>query len=413
MLSSPIRRDTVLLGVGQTVAFASSFYLPSVLAPAMAKDTGLASSSVFALLSMALLIGSGVGVFTGRIVDRLGGRPVLQAACWLFAAGLALLALATNWVGVLAAWIVIGFAMGAGLYDTAFAGLVRLHGQAARNAITGVTLIAGFASTVGWPITLALESTYGWRGACWAWAGLHLLLVLPLYSLLARAQPVAVASSLAAQAVDAAKAERATGAVESEASRPPASVPPASESDRRHTFIWLAIVFTCTGFLGSSIATLLPQILQSTGLSAAQAVGFAALMGPAQVAGRVLEFGVMRKVHPLWSARIAAATHPVAAASLLIAGPIAAPLAAPVFAIVHGAGNGMITVVKGTLPLALFGAQGYGRRQGLLLMPAKVAGSLAPFAFGLALTAWGSSALWLSAAIGCVASFGFWRLRAS
>jgi hypothetical protein len=144
------------------------------------------------------------------------------------------------------------------------------------------------------------------------------------------------------------------------------------------------------------------------GLAATQAVAFAALMGPAQVAGRLLEFSVMRRVHPLWSARMAAAAHPIAAGSLLVAGPVAAPI----FAVIHGAGNGMLTVVKGTLPLALFGAQGYGTRQGILLMPAKICQALAPFAFGMALTQWGSNALWLSAAIGCVASFGLWRLKA-
>jgi MFS family permease len=393
--SSSRRRDAVLLGIGQTVAFGSSFYLPSVLAPAIAQDTGVASSTVFAALAMALLIGAATGVVSGRAVDRFGGQSVLLVACVLFALGLAGLGLAHTALGLCLAWIVIGVAMGTGLYDTAFATLVRSHGQNSRNAITGVTLIAGFASTICWPVTLALESHFGWRVACFAWAGAHVLLVMPLYVGLSRVG--ADAQDLAA-ANDNGHADAQSGtAVTGDA--------PAQRSTL--TVAMLALAFTCTGFLGSALATLLPQLLQSMGLAAAQAVAFAALMGPAQVAGRLLEFGVMRKVHPLWSARVAAAAHPLAAGSLLLAGPIAAP----VFAALHGAGNGMLTVVKGTLPLALFGASGYGARQGLLLFPAKIAQALAPWLFGLAIAGWGADALWLSAALGCVASLGFWRIK--
>lgn len=113
----------------------------------------------------------------------------------------------------------------------------------------------------------------------------------------------------------------------------------------------LAFVFAATWFISTAMATHLPRMLQATGATLAAAVAVGALIGPAQVAGRLLEFGLLRHVHPLLSARLAALTHPAGVAVLLAAGPALAPL----FAILHGAGNGILTIAKGTLPLALFG----------------------------------------------------------
>jgi len=149
-------------------------------------------------------------------------------------------------------------------------------------------------------------------------------------------------------------------------------------------------------------------MLEAAGASLAAAVAVGALIGPAQVAGRVLEFGFLRRVHPLLSARLAALAHPAGVVVLLMAGPAMAP----VFAILHGAGNGILTIAKGTLPLVLFGAQGYGARQGWLMMPARIAQALAPLLFGLALDAWGANALWLSGAIGLAACGALMLLRA-
>jgi hypothetical protein len=147
------------------------------------------------------------------------------------------------------------------------------------------------------------------------------------------------------------------------------------------------------------MAAHLPRLLQACGATLAVAVAVGALIGPAQVAGRLLEFGVLRRVHPLISARIAALSHSLAAFALLVVGPSAAVL----FALVHGAGNGILTIAKGTLPLVLFGPQGYGARQGWLTMPARVAQAMAPFLFGWVLDRWGSAALALSAALGLLA----------
>ena len=169
----------------------------------------------------------------------------------------------------------------------------------------------------------------------------------------------------------------------------------------------LSVFFAVSLFVGTAWATHLPQLLQSVGATLAVAISVGALVGPAQVAGRVLEFGVLRRVHPLLSARLAALTHPLGIAALLLIGAPAAAL----FAVLHGAGNGILTIAKGTLPLVLFGAQGYGARQGWLMLPARVAQASAPFVFGLALDRWGSRALWLSGGLGLLAFLALQLIR--
>ncbi len=378
-------RLVTTLGLAQTLAWASSYYLPAVLAPAMARDLGLAVPMVFLAFSLALVVSALVGPAAGRIIDKLGGRPLLMASNGVFALGLGLLSLAQGPLTLFAAWAVLGLAMGGGLYEAAFATLVRLQGPAARSAITGITLIAGFASTVGWPLTAWMEAQIGWRGACLVWAGLHLLLGLPLNWRLP-----GLASAAPRPALESIAAAPAIGALPSE---------PSSPAHPALLTALLGLFFAVSLFIGTAMATHLPQLLMASGATLAVAVGVGALVGPAQVAGRLLEFGLLRRVHPLLSARLSALAHPAGIAALLLAGPAAAPL----FALLHGAGNGILTIAKGTLPLALFGAQGYGARQGWLLLPARVAQAAAPFAFGLALDAWGGGALWLSGGLGLLA----------
>jgi hypothetical protein len=146
------------------------------------------------------------------------------------------------------------------------------------------------------------------------------------------------------------------------------------------------------GFITNAMAAHLPRLLQLAGATLALAVLAGALIGPAQVAGRVLEMSVMRRGHPLVSARIATLGHPFGVLALITVGPAAAP----VFATLHGLGNGINTIVRGTLPLMLFGARGYGARQGWLTLPARFTAALAPYLAGLALEAWGPATLWLT-----------------
>ena len=180
MRPSSQRWTVARLGCAQTLAWASTYYLPAMLAVPMARDLGVATSMVFAAFSLALLVSALLGPLAGRAIDGHGGRPVLVGTNLWFAASLAGMGMAEGPVGLFAAWALMGVAMGSGLYEAAFATLVRLYGQGARGAITGITLIAGFASTVGWPRSAWMELQWGWRGACFGWAALHLLVGLPL-----------------------------------------------------------------------------------------------------------------------------------------------------------------------------------------------------------------------------------------
>ncbi|MBT2325471.1 MFS transporter [Variovorax paradoxus] len=380
-----------MLGLAQTLAWASSYYLPAVLAQPIAKEIGAAASTVFAAFSLALIVSAAVGPWAGRAIDRFGGRPVLIASNLVFAAGLVGLSQATAAIHVFAAWALLGLAMGSGLYEAAFATVVRLHGRDARSAITGITLLAGFASTVGWPLTAYLESSAGWRGACLAWAALHLVLGLPLNALLPRA------------AREPASREAAPPGEEHGAELPAAQ-------QRRAAWV-MAYVFAVAWFISTAMAAHLPSLLQASGATLAVAVSIAALVGPAQVAGRLIEFGFLQRAHPLLSARLATLAHPAGALCL---GLVGVPAAAA-FAVLHGLGNGILTIAIGTLPLLIFGPKGYGQRQGFLMVPARIVQAGAPFLFGLAIERWGTGALWLSAGMGltaCAALLGLKLPRA-
>lgn len=372
------------LGTTQTLAWASSYYLPALLAAPLAAELGIPVTHVFGAFTLALGISALVGPAAGRAIDRHGGRAVLLLTNLLFAIGLAALGWAQAEWQVWAAWCVIGVAMGSGLYDAAFATLVRLYPVSARNAITGITLIAGFASTVGWPLTQWGLGAFGWRGTCLGWAALHIVLGVPLHSLLPRGRVEEPPPPLAVEAVDPSSAM-------------PASGPPATAGNG--VAIVLAAVFAIAWFTSTAMAAHLPLLLQAQGLSAPAALGVAMLVGPAQVAGRLLEFGFLRRAHPLLSSRFATAGHPIGVLLLALGGPLGGWL----FAVMHGMGNGILTIAKGTLPLMVFGAAGYGERQGWLMAPARVAQAFAPVLFGLAMAHWGGHALWLTAGLGLVA----------
>lgn len=362
------------LGAAQTLAWASSYYLPAILANPIAAELGVGTAWVFIAFSCGLLVAGFLGPLSGRLVDVYGGHRVLPASNLLFALSLGALGIAKGPVTLIAAWLVMGMAMSCGLYESAFATLARIYGAGARRAITGITLIAGFASTIGWPLTGWLDASFGWRTACFVWAGAHLVVCLPLNLLLPMDKHAAPAADAVAQ------------------------------SERGQKKLWmmaaLAFVFASSWFGSTAMAAHLPRVLQEAGATLPAAIAAAALVGPAQVAGRLMEFWLMRRVQPMTSAQVASLTHPVGVGVLLAAGAPAAPL----FTVAHGAGNGVMTIANGTLPLYLFGAGGYGLRQGLLMMPARFMQAGAPFVFDLLLARVGTAALGLTAALG-VASF--------
>jgi predicted MFS family arabinose efflux permease len=361
------------LGSSQTLAWGSSYYLPAILADPIGAGIGVPRSWVFAALSGALLIAAFAGPAVGRIIDRHGGRGILVLSNVVLAAGLVALAAANGPVALFVAWAVLGIGMTLGLYDAGFAALTALYGRDARGPITGITLIAGFASTVSWPLSTVLNEALGWRETLLVWAALNLAVALPLNWLLpVPARPVQLSHA----------AHNSIG-----------------WKPYKEMFL-LAFVFAAVWFVTGAMAAHLPGLLERAGASPLQAIAAAALVGPAQVAARLVEFFLLRRSHPLLSARVAALLHPAGAVIFAVTGPAAAAA----FAIFYGAGNGLLTIARGTVPLAVFGPHGYGERTGLLGAPARAAQAVAPLLFGLLLDRMGAAVILVSSAL-CLAAF--------
>jgi MFS family permease len=188
------RRSAIVstLGITQTLAWGSTYYLPAVFADRIAGDLHLSREWFFAVFSGSLLLSGLLGPLAGRAIDKHGGRDVLAATNVVFAIGLVLLSVSSGLVSLAAAWTIIGIGMGFGLYEASFATVTALWGREARNAITGITLFAGFASTVGWPLSAVYIDAFGWRGACLAWAAMHVLIGLPMNRFLVPKAPAPV-----------------------------------------------------------------------------------------------------------------------------------------------------------------------------------------------------------------------------
>jgi MFS family permease len=343
------------LGFAQILGWGTSFYFPAVLAGPIVADTGWSLGWVVGGVSIGLMTAGLISPRVGTIIDRHGGRPVLAASSLLFAAGLAGIGIAPSLPVYLLAWVVVGTAMGAGLYDAAFAALGRLYGHAARGPITNLTLFGGFASTVCWPLSAFLAETFGWRGACFVYAALHLVVALPL------------------QLVMPAGAAAKAGETESpfEAARVPVTAPP------RETLVFalIALVLTLAAGIGSVIVVHFLIFLQARGVDFATAVWLGTLFGPAQVGARVIERLFGRHYHPIWT-MIAACVLMAVGLALLIGGfPIL-----PVVIVLYGAGYGISWIARGTLPLALFGPARYPTLMGRLAFPSLIVQALAPSA---------------------------------
>jgi MFS family permease len=363
------------LGTTQTLAWASSYYLPAILADPIARDLRVSSNWIFAAFSAALVISALLGPRVGRQIDLVGGRWVLSVSNLTLAAGLALLGCAFSVPVLIPAWLLLGIGMGLGLYDAAFAALGRIYGNNARRAITGITLIAGFASTIGWPLTAWGLQTIGWRNTCFAWALAHILIGLPLnVFFLPRVKDAPAGGATAA-----------------------AAVKPQIPIDR--TMILLAFAFAAAWSVTGAMAAHLPRILEAMGATTLQAVSAGVLIGPAQVFARIVEASFFSRYHPLLSTRLACLTHPVGAVIVALVGGAASG----VFAVFHGAGNGLLTIARGTLPLAIFGPRDYGYRLGLLGAPARMAQAAAPLAFGLLIDVMGGRVLIVSSALSLAA----------
>ena len=370
----------VALGTTQTLAWASSYYLPAILADPIGRDLGVSSNWIFTAFSASLVISALLGPRVGRQIDLVGGRSVLCISNLTLAAGLVLLGFTHSIPVLVTAWLLLGIGMGLGLYDAAFGALGRIYGDAARRSITGITLIAGFASTVGWPLTALGLETIGWRNTCFAWAAAHIVIGLPI-------------NFIMMPAVIGAKAAVAN------------AVKPHIPIDR--PMVLLAFAFAAAWSVTSAMAAHFPRILEAAGATSVQAIAAGALIGPSQVFARIVEASFLSRYHPLLSTRMSCLTHPIGAAIVAIAGGGAAS----VFAIFHGAGNGILTISRGTLPLAIFGSQNYAYRLGLIGAPSRMAQAVAPLAFGLLIESMGSRVLIVSSGLSLAALAALFLLR--
>ncbi|GJD95962.1 MFS transporter [Methylobacterium iners] len=338
------------LGVVQILSWGSSFYLLGVLAAPIAGETGWPLAWVFGGLTIGLLVAGLASPRVGGIIGEHGGRPVLVASALLLATGLVLLGLAPSLPIFLAGWLLIGLGMGCGLYDPAFATLARLYGAEARQAITRLTLWGGFASTVSWPLSAFLVNHVGWRGACFAYAGLQITVSLPLILLLIPRAP----------ACPPARDGSPRTAV--------ALAPP-----ERAPFLLMSGILVLGGAVMSLLSAHILTLLQADGVPLASAVAFGALIGPSQVAARLVEMAGRGRHHPLWTL--------TAAMSLIAIGIAMLALGLPSIAlalVLYGAGNGIYSIARGTVPLVLFGPERYGPLIGRLAAPGLVAQALAP-----------------------------------
>ena len=366
VLSSGPSRAVVVLSVTQVLGWGVLFYPPALTITHIAADHGWSLAQALAGLSIALGVSGVCAPLACGLIDRHGGNLVMAFGALIGALGLLILPLADQYWLYILGWMLLGVAMASILYDPAFTTLTRIFGIASRRPITLVTFAGGLASTVAWPVTHLLIEHGGWRSAYFVFAGVLVFIVAPLHAFALPRHAVHVPAPPVAGAPIPAPAKII----------PPNGLP----------FILMATGFAAHAFVLSGTSTHLLAILQRGGLDAGTAVLIGALFGPAQVLTRFADFMTGGRLHPLWVARVSMAL--MACAFILLAAAGFSTGIAALFALMYGAANGVVTIARGALPLAMFGAVGYGRVVGRISRPAQILQALAPFALAYVIDRW-------------------------
>ncbi|MCB1492417.1 MAG: MFS transporter [Rhodobiaceae bacterium] len=376
------------LGVVMIFTWGSTYYLMAVLAKPIAADTGWGLGGVTGALSAGLLTAGLASPTIGSRIARHGGRPVLAFGCGLIALGLTIIAAAQALWIFWAGWFVLGLGMAAGLYDPAFSTLGRIYGRDARRAITLLTLWGGFASTVCWPLSAAMLEAWGWRGTALGYAAIHVLVTAPLVVF----------------AIPNARVESAAG------TRPPPGAMRFAPTERL-SFALIVAMLVLHGLVVVNISVWLFAVLQAQGYSLSVAVTIGTLLGPAQVAARILELANRERHHPMWT--LSGAMLLVAVALIVLALDVGL---AALAIILFGAGNGLFSIARGSLPLALFGEDRYATIIGRLGRPWMIAQAAAPTLGALLIASLGTEATLVTVAILAVLNIGLlfalWRATA-
>ncbi|ACS85033.1 MFS transporter [Musicola paradisiaca] len=340
----------VMIGVAQILVWGGSFFVLSVLARPIMAETGWGRQWVYGSLSIGILVSGLVMPRCGRYISRHGGRDMLAWSGIVTALGMLLMAYSTTLPMFIGAWVVLGVAMAMGLYDALYATLGDCYGKQAKHAITLITLISGFCTTVAWPLLAFGVAHWGWRHTCVLWAVLLVAVVWPVYR---TTLPVA--------------RKARTNAAHSQTI--------AVTVDRR-LYLLLANIFMLSAVTMTVMSVQLIDILQDEGLSLAAAIGVSALIGPSQVAVRVLDM-VARIRHPVWSLLFSV--------TLVLLGVVfiaVFPAHAALAVVVYGAGNGMRAIVRGTLPLVILRPEEFAVVMGKIARPSLIGQAMTPLLSG-------------------------------
>lgn len=355
MTPSSLRRRLILtLGPTQILTWGALYYAIAIVAPDIAKEMHWPPELVFGAFSWCLLVSGLAATPAGIWLDRHGGRTVMSFGSLLCGAGLILLSQAHSLAVYYAAWTVLGVAMALVLYEAAFATLNREIAQDARRAISTLTLFGGFASTVFWPLTLYCKSHLGWRDTYLLYGAIQLLVCLPAHATLPAQPHHAAAHAHAADSHTLAEA-------------------------LRHGVFWkLAFAFAANGFIFTALSVHLITLLGQFGHAVTLVVFMAAMIGPMQVAGRIGEMLIGHRTTPQKIGILTFASLPAGLLALILMG--SQQWAVALFCVLYGLSNGIITIVRGAVPQALFGPKNYGAISGAMSGPALLAKAAAPLA---------------------------------
>lgn len=344
-----------LIGMAQIIIWGGSYFLLAVLARPIMAEMQWSRQIVYGALSVSIFVSALLLPLIGHLIAQYSGKPILSMSGIVVAVGLLILAFSHTIALFYIAWIIIGIGMALGLYDTLFAVLGDYYGHQAKSTITGVTIISGFTTTIAWPLLAYCVTHLGWRETCLLWAMLMVISIWPLYH-------YSLPKHRESDVID---------------KKVPVAINKTHAVSLKKNIYWLmSTIFVTTSVIATVIAVQLIDILQEDGFTLAAAITIGAFIGPSQVVSRALDIFV-KFTHPMTSLFISVIF--VAMGLILL---VVYPKIAVLSIIIYGAGNGLRSIVKATLPLFLVKKEEYAILMGKLARPSLIAQALTPIVSG-------------------------------